>query len=145
MVIARLLGQRADELDDLVQDAWLRGCRGIHGFNGDAQFSTWLTSIGIRVVYSRFARVARAEDELGDDIADSGREEPGVMIDLERAIARLPDHQRAVVVLHDIEGFTHQEIGRQLGIAPGTSKATLSRARCKLRMLLSGGMAHARQ
>ena len=145
MVIARLLGQRADELDDLVQDAWLRGCRGIHGFNGDAQFSTWLTSIGIRVVYSRFAKVARPEDELGDDVADHRRVEPGIMIDLERAIALLPDHQRAVVVMHDIEGFTHQEIGRQLHIAPGTSKATLSRARCKLRMLLSGGMAHARQ
>lgn len=144
MVIARLVGQRADELDDLVQDAWLRGCRGIHGFNGDAKFSTWLTSIGIRVVYSRFAKVSRTEDALGDDIADSAHVEPAGMIDLERAIALLPDHQRAVVVLHDIEGFTHQEIAKQLGMAAGTSKATLSRARCKLRMLLSGGMAHAR-
>jgi RNA polymerase sigma-70 factor (ECF subfamily) len=56
----------------------------------------------------------------------------------------LPDHQRTVVVLHDIEGFTHQEIARQLGVAPGTSKATLSRARFTLRRLLSeGGVAHA--
>jgi RNA polymerase sigma-70 factor (ECF subfamily) len=65
------------------------------------------------------------------------------MIDLERALAALPDHQRVVVVLHDIEGFTHEEIGEQLGVATGTSKATLSRARHALRLSLNEGASHA--
>lgn len=144
MVVSRLLGPQHDDVDDLVQDTWLRSCRGMHGFNGTAKFSTWLTSIGIRVVYSRFARARHDEEPIGDDIAAPPGGDPGTAIDLERAIALLPDHQRAVVVLHDIEGFTHQDIARQLGVAVGTSKATLSRARCALRRLLTGGIAHAR-
>ena len=65
------------------------------------------------------------------------------MIDLERALASLPNHQLIVVVLHDIEGFTHEEIGAQLGVAEGTSKATLSRARHALRLALSEGVSNA--
>jgi RNA polymerase sigma-70 factor (ECF subfamily) len=144
MVICRLLGAHRDDADDLVQETWMRGCRGIHGFNGDAKFATWLTTIGVRAVYSRFSRHSLDEDPMIDELPEPPRGDPGLAIDLERIIAMLPDHQRAVVVLHDIEGFTHQEIARQLGVAPGTSKATLSRARCTLRRLLSeGGVAHA--
>jgi len=65
------------------------------------------------------------------------------VIDLERAIAALPDHQRVVVVLHDVEGFTHDEIAEQLGIAAGTSKGTLSRARHALRRALTEGVTNA--
>jgi RNA polymerase sigma-70 factor (ECF subfamily) len=144
MVIVRLLGARRDDADDMVQETWMRGCRGIHGFNGDAKFSTWLTTIGVRAVYSRFARTSADEEPLFDDIAEPSPGDPALALDLERVIQLLPNHQRAVVVLHDIEGYTHQEIGRQLGIAPGTSKATLSRARCTLRRLLNrGGVSYA--
>jgi RNA polymerase sigma-70 factor (ECF subfamily) len=144
MVICRLLGAQRDDADDLVQETWMRGCRGIHGFNGDSKFATWLTTIGVRAVYSRFSRHSLDEDRMADDIAEPSSGDIGLAIDLERVIAMLPDHQRTVVVLHDIEGFTHQEIARQLGVAPGTSKATLSRARFTLRRLLSeGGVAHA--
>jgi RNA polymerase sigma-70 factor (ECF subfamily) len=144
MVILRLLGARRDEADDLVQETWMRGCRGLHGFNGEARFSTWLTTIGVRAVYSRFARFMPDEEPMFDEVAEAVAGDAGLSMDLERVIACLPDHQRAVVVLHDIEGFTHQEIARQMGIAPGTSKATLSRARCTLRRLLSeGGVYHA--
>ena len=69
---------------------------------------------------------------------------PATAIDLERAIARLPDQQRAVVVLHDIEGFTHEEIARQLGIALGTSKVTLSRVREALRRTSNDGVSNVR-
>jgi RNA polymerase sigma-70 factor (ECF subfamily) len=144
MVICRLLGAQRDDADDLVQETWMRGCRGIHGFNGDAKFSTWLTTIGVRAVYSRFARPSADEEPLFEDIPDHNGGDPGLSVDLERAIAQLPNHQRTVVVLHDVEGFTHQEIARQLGVATGTSKATLSRARCTLRRLLNGGVPNAR-
>ena len=63
-------------------------------------------------------------------------------IDLERALSRLPDRQLVVVVLHDVEGFTHEEIARHLGVATGTAKATLWRARATLRRLLNDGVSH---
>lgn len=144
MVLWRLLGQNDTEVDDVVQETWFKGCRGIHGFNGDSKFATWLTSIGIRTVYSRYSKNGDSHEQLFDDIPEAEPAEPGNAIDLERALALLPKHQRMVVVLHDIEGFTHQEIARQLGVASGTSKATLSRARCALRRLLNGGLAHAK-
>ena len=67
---------------------------------------------------------------------------PASVIDLERALSLLPDHQRIVVVLHDVEGYKHEEIAKQLGIASGTAKATLSRARSALRRMLNDGVSH---
>ena len=143
MIVMRLLGAaRRDEVDDVVQETWLAGCRGIHRYAGDAQFASWLTTIGIRTTYARFARSTDVESELFDEIAAPSGVGPASTIDLERALSRLPDHQRVVVVLHDVEGYTHEEIARQLGIASGTAKATLSRARSTLRRLLNDGASH---
>jgi RNA polymerase sigma-70 factor (ECF subfamily) len=140
MTLVRLLGARRQEVEDLVQDTWLAGCRGLHGYRGDAKFSTWLTSIGVRTTLNHLTRGGDRETEmLGEYPALSGGG-PATVIDLERALAALPDHQRMVVVLHDVEGFTHDEIGEQLGMASGTSKATLSRARHALRLALSEGV-----
>jgi RNA polymerase sigma factor (sigma-70 family) len=143
MIVARLLGRRRAETDDVVQETWLAGCRGLHRFNGDAKFSSWLTTIGIRAAYARFAVPEDVDLELFD-AAEPTREAPATTIDLERALDRLPDHQRAVVVLHDIEGFTHEEIARRTGIAVGTSKVTLARARAALRRMLTDGVLHVR-
>lgn len=137
MTLLRLLGTRQDDVDDVVQDTWLAGCRGLHGYRGDAKFSTWLTSIGVRTTLNHLTRSVRSADEPIGEVAAPMGAAPGSRIDLERAIAALPDHQRWVVVLHDVEGFTHEEIGEQLGVATGTSKATLSRARHALRIALS--------
>jgi RNA polymerase sigma-70 factor, ECF subfamily len=143
MVVMRLLGAaRRDEVDDVVQETWLAGCRGIHRYAGDAKFSSWLTTIGIRTTYARFARSIDLEVDQCEEIAAPSGAGPATTIDLERALGQLPDHQRVVVVLHDVEGFTHEEIGRQLGIATGTAKATLSRARATLRRLLNDGVSH---
>jgi len=143
MVVQRLLGEaRRADLDDVVQETWLAGCRGIHRYAGDAKFASWLTTIGIRTAYSRFTRSGDADTALFDDLPAPSSAAPGSVIDLERALGRLPDHQRAVVVLHDVEGCTHEEIARQLGIATGTAKATLSRARATLRRLLNAGAPH---
>ena len=143
MIVVRLLGpRRRDEVDDVMQETWLACCRGVHRFAGSAQFSSWLTTIGIRTVYSRFSRSTDAETELFDDLVALTEEGPATAIDLERALGQLPDHQRVVVVLHDVEGFTHEEIGTRLGIATGTAKATLSRARAALRRMLNDGVSH---
>jgi RNA polymerase sigma-70 factor (ECF subfamily) len=79
---------------------------------------------------------------LESDVPAPCGSEPAGLIDLERAFTQLPDHQRMVLVLHDLEGFTHEEIGEQLNIAIGTSKVTLSRARQALRRLLNNGVPH---
>lgn len=132
VVVARLLGADADA-DDVVQESWLAACRTLHSYRGDARFGTWLTTIGIRAVGRRLAlaepRAESLQVELEAPVA-------GGDIDLERALALLPDHQRAVIVLHDVEGFTHEEIAKHLGFATGTSKGTLSRARAAMRRLL---------
>jgi RNA polymerase sigma-70 factor, ECF subfamily len=143
MIVMRLLGAaRRDEVDDVVQETWLAGCRGIHRFAGDAKFSSWLTTIGIRTTYTRFARMPDVESDLFDEIPAPVGAELVSVLDLERALSLLPDHQRVVVVLHDVEGYTHEEIARQLGIASGTAKATLSRARSVLRRMLNDGVSH---
>ena len=143
MVVVRLLGaRRRDEVDDVVQEAWLAGCRGLHRYAGDAKFASWLTTIGIRTAYARFTRAGNTDVELFEDLPAPAPSGAADTIDLERALSHLPDHQRVVVVLHDVEGFTHDEIARHLGMATGTSKAMLSRARAALRRLLKDGVSH---
>jgi RNA polymerase sigma-70 factor (ECF subfamily) len=142
MLVQRLLGRDRHELDDVVQEAWIAASRGLHAYRGDAKFGTWLSAIGVRIAFNRLPRVPRDDAELSDDLS-SPPEQPSTVIDLERAIAALPDHQRVVVVLHDVEGFTHEEIAEQLGIAAGTSKGTLSRARQALRRALTEGVTNA--
>jgi RNA polymerase sigma factor (sigma-70 family) len=143
ILLQRLLGRDRHELDDVVQDVWMAASRGAHAYRGEATFATWLSAIGIRMVYARLGRPSRDDGELTDDIPSPPDGAPATAIDLERAIAALPDHQRVVVVLHDVEGYTHDEIAEQLGIAPGTSKATLSRARRALRRALTEGVTNA--
>jgi RNA polymerase sigma factor (sigma-70 family) len=143
MTLERLLGARRQDVDDLVQDTWLAGCRGLHGYRGDAKFSTWLTSIGVRTTLNHLTRAGGRETEVLDELPAPLTSSPASLIDLERALAALPSQQRMVVVLHDIEGFTHEEIGEQLGCAEGTSKATLSRARHALRLALNEGVSNA--
>jgi RNA polymerase sigma-70 factor (ECF subfamily) len=144
MIVWRLLGSRHEETDDVIQETWLAGCHSIHRFKGDAKFASWLTTIGVRRAYSRFSDPAHDASIVLDVAADTSPDDSLTAIDLERAIARLPDHQRAVVVLHDVEGFTHEEIAQQLNIAVGTSKVTLSRAREVLRRLLNDGASYVR-
>lgn len=142
MLVLRMLGSRRDEVDDVLQEAWLAGCRGLRTFNGTAQFASWLTTIGIRAAYARYPAANGAGSEALDNLAAPALSPAATVIDLERALERLTDRQRAVVVLHDVEGFTHEEIGEKLDMAPGTSKVTLFRARQALRRLLTDGALH---
>jgi RNA polymerase sigma-70 factor (ECF subfamily) len=138
-IIARLLGTRRSDTDDVLQETWLAACRALHQYRGDARFGTWLTTIGIRTARARLL-VRPMTAVLEEDLPSTGSADAPETIDLERALARLPDHQRLVLVLHDVEGFTHDEIAAQLGVAPGTSKVTLSRARQAMRRLLNDGV-----
>jgi len=115
------------DAEDIVQEAWIRVLQRIGSFQGASSFRTWL--FGIAVNCARELRRARGREEFSSDEPLT----PHVSADLEFLIARLPEACREVLVLHDIEGYTHEEIGRMLAIAEGTSKHHLFRARQKLR------------
>ena len=143
LFVLRLLGGSEHDAEDVVQETWIHAVRGLAGFRGDAQFPTWLTGIGLNMARKRLRwRTTRAETVLGQGSVETGTG-PAVgsseaRIDLERAIARLPDRSREVLVLHDVEGWTHEEISRSLGIAEGTSKSRLHHARRRMRTLMRG-------
>ena len=137
--VTRVLGNSAADAEDVVQDTWVRAYPALVTFRNESSFSTWLCSIGLRAALDAMRRNRRhAADALFDN--DWAEEPPRNedRMDIESAIARLAPGYRMVLVLHDVEGFTHEEIGMQLGIAPGTSKAQLFKARRVMRALLNG-------
>jgi RNA polymerase sigma-70 factor (ECF subfamily) len=112
-------------------------------FRGESAFGTWLYRLAVNVVLSRRRSERSARDWLTTDdtvleTVGARSVSPGIGMDLEQAIARLPEGARQVFVLHDVEGWTHEEIAGQLGLVPGTSKSQLSRARAALRRMLDG-------
>ncbi len=120
----------------------MRACAGLERFRWQSAFSTWLQGITLNVCREAFKRRGRLPAvELDDALVAANGAAPGDgrPIDLERAIRALPDGYREVLVLHDIEGYTHEEIGRQLGITAGGSKSQLSRARRAMRAALGKG------
>jgi RNA polymerase sigma-70 factor (ECF subfamily) len=128
-IALRLLSRRADA-EDAVQEAWLRAVRGLDTFRGDSAFATWLTGIAIRCSLESL----RKRGPLGRLVSEQTVEpRPHETIDLEQAIAALPDGYRAVLLLHDVEGHTHEEVAALLDIEPGTSKSQLFHARRALR------------
>jgi RNA polymerase sigma-70 factor (ECF subfamily) len=133
-----------DAADDLTQDIFVRAWDKLATFRGESAFGTWLYRLGVNVVLSRRRsdRNARTwimeDDGTLADLAHAASPHPASRIDLDTAIARLPDGARKVFVLHDIEGWTHEEIAQQMGLVPGTSKSQLSRARAALRRMLDG-------
>ncbi len=142
-VVSRVLGPLDAETDDTVQELWVRAVRRLGQFRGDSSLSTWLCAIAVRVSQETLRR--RRRWRAVSDVGVERHPAPAVMnaerVDLAAAIAELPARARAVVVLHDVEGFTHEEIARHFGIAAGTSKSTLSRARVLLRRRLGGTIA----
>ena len=132
-----------EHADDLTQDVFVRAWEKLASFRGEAAFGTWLHRLAINVILSARSRIGRDRNRyLADEgaVAASATRtpRPGLAMDLEAAIDGLPDGARRVFVLHDVEGYKHEEIGGLLGIATGTSKAQLHRARMLLREQLSG-------
>jgi RNA polymerase sigma-70 factor (ECF subfamily) len=131
--------------EDLLQEIFLQAYRKIGGFKGDAAVGTWLYRLALNhcldFVRSRQSKMEKATSSIdGDDRAPAltaRRESPAERIDLERAMQQLPPGCREVFVLHDVEGYEHKEIAAMLGIAEGTSKSQVFKARMKLRALLT--------
>jgi RNA polymerase sigma-70 factor, ECF subfamily len=145
-----LAGDRATAAE-LVQDVFVRVWENLDSFRGDCAFSTWLHRVAVNVALEseRKGRRRSLKVQIAADLrlvpgasrapepdAAAKVADPALRMDLERAIARLSAGARAVFVLHDVEGFQHAEIGEKLGIAEGTSKAHLFRARRLLREML---------
>jgi RNA polymerase sigma-70 factor (ECF subfamily) len=131
-----------EHADDLTQDIFVRAWEKLETFRGEAAFGTWLHRLAINVILSARSRIGRDRSRyFADDgavaAAPSRTPRPGLAMDLETAIGELPEGARRVFVLHDVEGYKHQEIGGLLGIATGTSKAQLHRARMLLREQLT--------
>jgi RNA polymerase sigma-70 factor (ECF subfamily) len=127
---------------ELTQDVFVRAWEALDTFRGDSAFGTWLYRVAVNVVLLAL----RAEQRLwaaplpetdGPGAPTAHAAPAGLRLDLEAAIAALPPGCRQVLVLHDLEGYQHAEIGRMIGIAEGTSKAHLFRARRLLREALS--------
>jgi len=132
----RMMGPETAE--EATQDVFVRAWEKLGSFRGEAAFGTWLHRLAVNLLLSQRSRLGRdrARLEPTDDALEhrSGRgPRPELVMDLETAMGRLPQGARQIFVLHDVEGYKHEEIGAQLGIAVGTSKAQLHRARMLLR------------
>jgi RNA polymerase sigma-70 factor (ECF subfamily) len=128
---------------DFTQDTFVRAFERLGDFRGDSSLATWLHAIASSVILNGLKKVKRirsreqTDDELPDVAVTRREAEPDLKLKLARAIDALPNGYRMVFVMHDVEGYTHEEIGSALGIQPGTSKAQLFRARAKLRSELA--------
>ena len=145
-VACRLLGNPTDA-EDLLQEIFLAAHRKLDTFRGESALGTWLyrlaTNLCLDHLRSRSGRSNQLTDPLDDEqglfdtSTSSLAEQTVTKMDLERALAKLPDGCRAAFVLHDIEGLEHREVAEVLGIAEGTSKSQVHKARTKLRGLLT--------
>jgi RNA polymerase sigma-70 factor (ECF subfamily) len=138
----RMAGSPEDG-EDLLQEIFLQAYRKLGSYKGDAAFGTWLYRLALNhcldYVRSRQAKMNRLTETLDADTSFrplARRETPIARVDLERALERLPDGCREAFVLHEVEGFDHKEVAAMLGIAEGTSKSQVFKARAKLRALL---------
>jgi len=139
-IVARSIVLTHEDAEDAVQDGFLRAYQALDRFDPSQTFGAWLNRIVANAALdlARRRKVRNAE-ELNESIPTAFRDpaEGGELRErLEDALAKLPDRARAVIVLHDIEGFTHAEIGEMLGIPGGTARSDLHHARQKLRVLL---------
>jgi RNA polymerase sigma-70 factor, ECF subfamily len=143
--LASRMAGSVDEGEDLLQEIFLQAYRKLGSFRGDAALGTWLHRLAINhcldFVRSRQAKNMKLTETLDDESSfepAAPRDTPIARLDLDRAIASLPPGCREAFVLHDVEGFDHREVGHMLGIAEGTSKSQVFKARMKLRSMLSG-------
>ena len=128
---------------DFTQETFIRAFERLKDFRSESSLSTWLHTIGVSVTLNGLRKVKRLHTretvlDEGLTVGNPGRHaEPDLKERLARAIDALPEGYRTVFVMHDVEGYTHEEIGAALGVQSGTSKAQLFRARARLREALA--------
>jgi RNA polymerase sigma-70 factor (ECF subfamily) len=140
-VVRRLVGD-PDYAADVAQEVWIQIFRALPGFRGDSQFGTWAHRIAVNRTLNALRRTKRMqalETGIEESTASTPPEDerPFLRASIDAATARLAPGARAVFVLHDVEGYTHEEIAKTLGITAGGSKSQLFKARAKLRRLLA--------
>ena len=138
-VVRRFAGDE-DLAQDYAQEAWIRALRALPTFRGDSRFSTWLHRIAVNsALQATRTGENRRKREVTSEVDKPVPPAEGdalLLQQLEGALDRLPEGMRRVLVLHDVEGYTHDEISEVLGVTAGTSKSQLSKARAKMRELL---------
>ena len=138
--VVRRIAANDDLAQDYAQEAWIRAMRALPTFRGDARFSTWLHRIAVNAALQAVRRAgtrSKREAPMPETVpVEPMLRDTLLQKRLEAALDRLPEGMRQVLILHDVEGYTHEEIGEVLGIAAGTSKSQLFKARAKMRALL---------
>ena len=140
-VVRRLVGD-PDQAADIAQEVWIQIFRALPSWRGDSQFSTWAHRIAVNRTLNALRsvrRIAKIETLIEDDTVavDDDLDRTFLAQSIDEAVQRLSPGARAVFVLHDVEGYTHEEIATELGITSGGSKSQLFKARAKLRRLLA--------
>ena len=144
---ARMTGDRT-RAEELTQDVFVRAWEKLHLFRGESSFSTWLHRLTVNVVLNARKSEGRDRSRYEENDEESGGVDalpgvvgmplaPGDLLDLEEAVAKLPPGARRVFVLHDVQGYKHEEIAEMLGVTSGATKAQLHRARLLLREALN--------
>jgi len=140
-VVRRIAGDE-DLAQDYAQEAWIRAIRALPTFRGDARFSTWLHRIAVNAALQALRKQEtrkQRETPTPADLAIAPKTQDSLLQKkLEQALDGLPEGMRRVLILHDVEGYTHEEIGDVLGVTAGTSKSQLFKARAKMRVMLAG-------
>ena len=141
-VVRRLVGGDPDLAADIAQDVWIQIFRALGSYRGDAQFGTWAHRIAVNRTLNalrKARRLGRLEVDIEEDSStvEMDGDRAFLAASIEDAAARLPAGARTVFVLHDVEGYTHEDIARELGITAGASKSQLFKARARLRRLLA--------
>ena len=132
-----------DSAEDLTQEVFVRAWTKLRTFRGRSQFGTWLYRLAVNHILSRRATLSRRQahhvsgDGFIDQVASPTMKVPGLALDIESAMKKLPERARDVFVLYDVEGFTHQEIAEMMDVSVGTSKSQLHRARMIMRDCLA--------
>lgn len=136
--LARRLTKTAEDAEDVLQETFLEVCRSLSGWRGDGSLWGWVRTIAANKALMRYRREKVRATEVLDDELSVGQAATDVplQLDLEAALARLPERTRAVVWLHDVEGYTHEEIAELMGMTTSFSKSQLARAHQKLRRWL---------
>jgi|SRR5579862_2586644 len=142
LVVRRLVGGDADLAADIAQEVWIQIFRALDTYRGDSQFSTWAHRIAVNRTLNalrRTRRLAALETPVEDDSAsvETDPDAGFVAESIQEAAGKLSPSARTVFMLHDVEGYTHEEIAAALGITSGGSKSQLFKARAKLRKLLA--------